>query len=152
LIVLGLVPFTSDTSGVDHADVICAWSERLVSEIPNFEPFSLANSFRSRNRSGVPPASCEAGVAQPDGPKATASGSMSFTVSIKFDLRPSMCARLPPLVPHDAFGVGYPDGFINITTSFRFETPGGPPFDRFGALARISSICSDVLGHAWSCA
>src|SRR5574341_1168734 len=126
--------------------------------MPSFDPFSRANSFRSMNRSGVPPASCEAGVAQPDGPIDGADPdsicctfvevSISFTVSIRFDLRPSMWSTDPPLVPHDAFGVGYGAGILCMTTSFRFEIPGGPPLDRFGARARISVICSGVLGHA----
>lgn len=124
----------------------CAWSARLVSDRPSFDPFSLASSLRSTNLSGVPPASLAAGVAHGVGPD-----SMSFTVSIRFDRRPSMWSTWPPRVPHDAFGVGYGAGTIVCTTSLRFEIPGGPPLDRFGARARISAIWSGVLGHAWSC-
>jgi hypothetical protein len=118
--------------------VSCAWSERLVNEIPRLDPFSLASSFRSQKRSGVPPASREAGVAQLDGAIVAAAsdgkppvprfvvaglsplkaffigvdhgvgvtGSINFTVSIKFDRRPSMCSIEPPRVAQAAFGVG----------------------------------------------
>jgi hypothetical protein len=87
------------------------------------------------------PNSVETGVAQlAAGTTSLKVGSISFTVSIKFDLRPSMCERCPPRVPHDAFGVGYGAGVMVCTTSLRFDIPGGPPEDRFGALARISSI------------
>lgn len=134
------------------SSVICAWSDRLVSEIPSRLPFSLASSLRSMNLSGVPPASCEAGVAQPEGPVVIEPGSISFTVSIRFDRRPSMWSTEPPLVPHDAFGVGYGAGTICITISLRFEIPGGPPVDRLGARSLISAICSSVFGVAWSCA
>lgn len=172
--------------GVDGTDVSCAWSDRLVSEIPRLDPFSLASSFRSRKRSGVPPASREAGVAQLDGvdviteavaaasdgnppvPRFTVAGrspftslftgvdhgvgSMSLTVSIRFDRFPSMCAIEPPRVAHDAFGVGYGAGLIWSTTSFKFEIPGGPPSDRIGARALIASICSGVFATLQSCA
>ncbi len=40
-----------------------ACNESDVREIPNDDPFSRAFTFRARNASGVPPASCEAGVA-----------------------------------------------------------------------------------------
>jgi hypothetical protein len=154
-----------------------------VSEIPRLDPFSLANSFRSRKRSGVPPASREAGVAQLDGAIVAASdgsppvprfvvaglsplksffigvdhgvgaaGSINFTVSIRFDLRPSMCSIEPPRDPPVAFGVGYGAGLIWSTTSFKFEIPGGPPFTRLGALSLIASICSGVFAGRASCA
>ena len=77
---------------VRGASVICACSDRLVNEIPSFDPFSLASSFRSRKRSGVPPASCAAGVAQLDGVLGVGGIPINCTVSIKFDRLPSMCS------------------------------------------------------------
>lgn len=62
-----LSPF--EALGVGHEDAVvnCAWSDRLVSEMPRDEPFSFALTFLSRNCSGVPPASRAAGVAQDPG-------------------------------------------------------------------------------------
>jgi hypothetical protein len=130
-----------------------------VSEIPRLDPFSLANSFRSRKRSGVPPASREAGVAQLDGAIVAAAsdgrppvprfvvagrsplksffigvdhgvgaaGSINFTVSIRFDRRPSMCSIEPPRVAHDAFGVGYGAGIWAVSLAASSKVVPGLP-------------------------
>src|SRR6185312_2646369 len=43
----------------------CACKFRLVTDTPSVDPFAIAFLFRSSICSGVPPASCAAGVAHP---------------------------------------------------------------------------------------
>jgi hypothetical protein len=119
--------------GVAHpASFACRF--RLVRLTPSFFPFSTAFLFRSKNCSGVPPASCAAGVAHPASAAAACpANSSSFFLAPPRDTLP----------PASVVGVAHPEQSLSEVRRPRPRSAqiGGP--DGIAQCFQVSTYSSE---------